>query len=247
MGIAPLRAQVPILRADTVRVVRSSADTVKTRDNGQSVTVKGIQYESADAAAALLGQKPLPLFAGVSVMVDLCGLVMATATPYGQYEAAARVNLRGRWFPIIELGIGSSDHTNETTNLHYKIHSPYYRMGFDYNVAKNPRALGRIFVGMRYGFSNYKYDVDGPAVFDPVYGTSYPFSFQGVKGNSHWCEAVFGLEAKVWGILHLGWSVRYRKRIHTKGTALDNPWYIPGYGKHDDHALGGTFNVIFDI
>lgn len=224
--------------------VQQQTDTVKTK----VVAVKGVQYASPEeAAAALLAQKRLPLFAGASVSADLCGAVMAACTPYGQYEAAARLNLRGRFFPVFEMGMGVSNHTNETTNLHYKVHSPYYRVGMDYNVAKNPRALGRIMVGVRYGFTTYKFDVDGPDHYDGVYGTLVPFSYTGVRGTNHWGEAVFGLEAKVWGFVHLGWTFRYRIRFYHKDTQVGNAWYVPGYGKEDSHALGGTFNVIFDI
>lgn len=210
--------------------------------------VRGVQYASAEeAAAALAAQKDIPFFAGVSVSADVAGAVMAAFTPYGQYEAAARLNLRGCFFPIVELGIGVSDHTNETTNIHYKVHSPYYRVGMDYNVMKDRRSGNRVFVGLRYGFTTFKYDVDAPDIYDPVYDTSFPFLYSGLKGTNHWAEAVFGIEARVWGILHLGWSVRYKLRFYNKQSVIGNPWYVPGFGKNDTHALGGTFNVIFDI
>lgn len=226
------------------KVPQQATDTTKTAVG----TVKGVQYASPqEAAAALLAQKRLPLLAGVSVSADLCGAVMATCTPYGQYEAAARLNLRGRFFPVFEMGVGVSNHTSETTDLHYKVHAPYYRVGLDYNVAKNARALGRIMVGVRYGFTSYKFDVDGPDCTDGVYGTLVPFSYKGVRGTNHWGEAVFGLESKVWGIVHVGWTFRYRVRFYRKDTQVGNAWYVPGYGKEDTHALGGTFNVIFDI
>ncbi len=246
-SLLPCLAQEPQLRNDSAKVVKTK-DNKSQKQKSSAPKIQGVQYNSPEeAAAALAAQKPMPLFAGVSVSADVCGAVMAACTPYGQYEAAARLNFKGRYFPIFEIGIGSSNHTNETTNLHYKINSPYYRLGLDYNVAKNVRALGRIYVGVRYGFSNYKFDVDGPDRVDPVYGTSSTFQFKGVNGKTHWGEAVFGLEARVWGMLHLGWSFRYRVRIYNKKTAVDNAWYIPGYGKNDSHALGGTFNVIFDI
>lgn len=221
--------------------------TINKQTTKQTPIKEGKYTSVEEAAAALARQKRLPLFAGVSVSADICGMVMATCTPYGQYEASARLNMRGRYFPIVEVGMGVSDHTNDNTNLHYKVHSPYWRVGMDYNLAKNPRSMGRIFVGARYAFSTYKYDVDGPNMVDPIYGTITPFSYTGVRGTNHWVEAVAGLEARVWGILHLGWSLRYRMRLYNKRTTVDNPWYVPGYGKNDTHALGGTFNVIFDI
>ena len=228
------------------RINEEKRDT--TTHTTPSAPIRGVQYSSPEeAAAALAAQKKMPLFAGVSVSADVCGAIMAACTPYGQYEAAARLNLRGRYFPIFEIGIGTSNHTNETTSLHYRVHSPYYRIGMDYNVAKNVRGAGRIFVGLRYAFSSYKFDVDGPTSTDPIYGGNIPFNYQGVRGTNHWGEAVFGLEARVWSILHLGWSFRYRMRLYNKKTSIDNSWYVPGYGKNDTHALGGTFNIIFDI
>ena len=237
------------LLAQPHREVAITKDTtIVKNDKRQTTAIRGVQYTSPDeAAAALAAQKRLPFLAGVSVSADVCGMVMAACTPYGQYEAAARLNLRGRYFPIVELGIGTSNHTNETSNLHYKVHSPYYRVGMDYNVAKNARSMGRIFVGVRYGFSSYKYDVDGPNMIDPVYGTITPFCYTGVRGINHWGEFVAGLETRVWGMLHWGWSIRYKMRIYNKRTLVDNAWYVPGFGKNDTHALGGTFNVIFDI
>ena len=226
-------------------------DTARTAPNSAPVAqqhVRGVQYSSPEeAAAALEAQKRLPLFAGISVSADVAGAVMATFTPYGQYEAAARINLRGRYFPTFEMGMGHSDHTDETTEIHYKVNSPYFRVGMDYNVAKDLRSGNRIFVGARYGFTSFKYDMDGPDLTDPIYGGQQPFRFTGIRGTNHWGEIVAGLEAKVWGILHLGWTVRYRMRLYNQEAPTGSPWYVPGYGKNDTHALGGTFLVIFDI
>ena len=227
---------------------RVEPDSVRREQTASSSQVRGVQYESREAAAAaLLAQQELPLFAGVSVSTDLAGIVMAAFTPYGQYEAAARINLKGRFFPLVEIGVGSSNHTNETTNNHYKVNAPYYKIGMDYNVLKNRRSGNRIFIGARYGFTSFRYDVDGPDLKDPIYGTIQPFHYEGLKGTNHWAEAVFGLEAKVWGILRLGWSLRYRLHIYNKKSAIGSPWYVPGFGKNDGHAIGGTFNVVFEL
>lgn len=214
----------------------------------ESSQVRGVQYSSPEEAAAALALKArLPLIAGFSVMLDGCGAFMAAFTPYGQYEAAARLNMRGKFFPIFELGMGVSNHTDETTDLHYKVHSPYYRIGLDYNFCKNVRSGNRLFAGVRYAFTTYKYDLSGPDITDNIYGGSLPYHFEGLRGTNHWAEVIFGLETKVWGILHLGWSIRYKLRLYNKKNSLGNAWYVPGYGKNDTHALGGTFNLIFDI
>ena len=77
--VSAVQAQVAAQQPDTVRRER----------------VRGVQYASPEeAAAALAAEKRVPLWAGVSVSADLCGALMAACTPYGQYEAAARLNLR---------------------------------------------------------------------------------------------------------------------------------------------------------
>lgn len=247
-SFVPLLAISSLLPLPSFAQKQNTYTAADSTHNTRPERVKGVQFASREeAATALLAAKQMPLMAGISVSVDVAGAVMALATPYGQYEAAARLNMKGRFFPTVEVGWGTSDHTNETSELHYKVNAPYFRLGMDYNVAKDVQSGNRIFVGLRYAFTSFKYDIDGPDIIDPVYGTITPFHFTGVKGGTQWAEVVAGLEAKVWGPLHLGWSVRYRMRLHNRRTDLDNAWYIPGYGKNDTHALGGTFNVIFDI
>lgn len=221
---------------------RQAADTVR------QARVRGVQYASPqEAAAALAAAERLPFWAGGSVSVNLAGAALALYSPYGEYEAAGRLNLRGRFFPTFEAGIGVSDHQNETTEIHYKTRAPFFRLGVDYNVAKNVRDAGRIFVGARYGFSTFNYDLSAPDVPDLNYGTSHPFVYHDLKGTNHWGEILFGLEAKVWGMVRLGWSVRYRMRFYNKTSVVGSPWYVPGYGKNDTHSMGATFNLILDI
>ena len=55
----------------------------------------------------------VPLFNGFAVSVDLVGPVQMLIGDYGQYEAALRINLKDRYFPIVEAGIGKADHTND--------------------------------------------------------------------------------------------------------------------------------------
>ena len=188
-----------------------------------------------------------PTLAGMSLGFDACGAVMAAFTPYGQIEGQFRVNIKNRFFPIVEAGLGISDHTGEESNLHYKTHSPYFRIGCDYNFLKDLRSGNRIFGGVRYGFSPFKYDLSGPSLHDAVYDIDVPFNYTGITSTAHWVEVVAGVEAKLWKIFHVGWSVRYKFRISEKNNPTGHAWYIPGYGQSSGSTLGGTFNIIFDI
>lgn len=237
LSVSPALAGTEVGAGDKA-VPQFATDSVTT-SSGQ---VRGIQF-----VAGRLQKQRLPLLAGISVSGDVAGAVMAVVSPFGQYEAACRFNLRGTFFPIVEAGWGLSDHTDDTTDLHYKTGAPYFRIGCDYNFANDKRSGNRILGGLRYGFSAFDYDVDGPDIIDPIWGTATPFSVSGLSGAAQWMEAVFGLEAKVAGIVHLGWSLRYRVRLYNKTSAVGSPWYVPGYGRNGGHTVSGTFNIIFDL
>ncbi len=205
----------------------------------------------AQQSARLLAGAPkdsIPLFCGVSVSADLIGVGMKLMNAdYAQMEVAARVNLKDKYMPIVEVGYGTSDYTGEETGNTFRTSAPYFRVGMDYNFTKRKRTGNRVFGGLRYGFSSFTYDLLSPGFGDPVWGVGRPLSLEGLDGRMHWAEAVFGLEARIWSFFKLGWSLRYKMRINQTHAAVGQPWYVPGFGKNDSSCLGGTFNIIFEI
>lgn len=189
----------------------------------------------------------VPLFCGFAVSADLVGPVQMLIGDYGQYEAALRINLKDRYFPIVELGIGKADHDDDVTNIKYKTSAPYFKIGADFNLLKNKHDVYRLYAGARYAFTSYKYDLSHPGMKDPVWGNTAPYEAEGVKCSCQWLEAVIGVDAKMFGPVHLGWSLRYRSRLSHDDGALGNSWYVPGFGKSGGSNIGGTFNVIIDI
>lgn len=188
----------------------------------------------------------IPFFRGMAVSLDLVGIGQMTLGDYGQYEAAARVNLRDKYFPVIEIGMGKADTYDVNSSLSYKTSAPYARVGIDFNVMKNKHDINRIYVGGRYAFTSFKYDVSGATVKDPVWGDDVDYNYTDNSANCHWLEFVAGIDAKIWGMFRLGWSVRYKHKLITKDPEIGKPWYIPGYGREGDR-LGATFNIIFEL
>ena len=189
----------------------------------------------------------IPLLRGVAVSVDAVGLAQKAFSDYGQYEASLRINLKDKYFPVVELGYGSADANDPTTNLSYKTSAPYGRIGVDFNIAKNKHDDYRIYAGLRYAMTYYKFDVIGHGVKDPVWGDDVKYEAHDVKANYHWLEGVFGVDAKIAGPLRLGWSVRYRRRVASGNGDIGNTWYVPGYGKQGSSRIGGSFNIIFEL
>lgn len=204
--------------------------------------------KDATADKKLTAQKDtVAFFRGVAVSADVVGLAQLAFSDYGQYEAALRINLKDRYFPVFELGYGTADSDNPTTNLKYKTSAPYWRVGMDFNIAKNKHDAYRVYAGARYAMTYYKFDVVGNGLKYPVWGDDVDYNVKGMKAYYHWMEAVFGVDAKIAGPLRLGWSVRYRRRITHDDGNIGKTWYVPGYGKQGGSRLGGTFNIIFEI
>ena len=195
-----------------------------------------------------LQKDSVPLFRGFAVSFDLVGFASMQLSDHGEYEGAFRVNIHDEWFPIVEIGYGKANHeTDEVTRISYQTQAPYFRIGIDKNLLKDKHGPYRLYGGLRYAFTSYKVDLDCQDLVDPVWNRRADFGVKDEQCNYHWLEAVLGVDAKIFGPLHLGWSVRYKRRIAHKDGVMGRTWYVPGYGLEEDTRLGGTFNVIIDI
>lgn len=190
----------------------------------------------------------VPFFQGVAVSVDLAGAAQLQLSDYGQLEAALRVNLHNQYFPTFEVGLGKASHEDDqVTGISYRTKAPYFRLGADVNLLKKKHTGNRIFAGVRYACTYYKVDMDRQNFPDPVWKWDTGFGVRDEKCNQHWAEVLLGIDAKVAGPLHLGWSVRYRKRLFHDDGQQEKTWYVPGYGIQESTRLGYTFNLTIDI
>ena len=190
----------------------------------------------------------IPLFRGFSVSFDVVGAAMLAFSDHGEIGGALRINLHDQWFPVFEAGIGRANHENdEVTGITYKTSAPYFRIGMDWNILRNKHQSNRLYAGFRYAFTSYKVDVIRDELPDPVWQSKAGFGVEGLACSMHWAEIVVGIDARIYGPFHLGWDVRYRRRLVHKEGDLGNTWYVPGFGINDQDKLAANFNVIIDI
>ena len=204
------------------------------------------------ACLSLQAQEPqqkekAPLLSGVAVSADVVGFAMkAVGAKFANMEVGARLNLLDKYFPVAELGIGDCHREGAETGNTFSTTSPYMRFGLDYNFNKKHNG-NRLFGIVRYGFSSFKYDVGNESFTDPIYGTTGPLVINGEKATGQWLELGAGVETKLWKFIRIGWSMRYKFRVSLKCPDGGEPYFIPGYGKNDTNAFGGTMNLIFDV
>lgn len=161
-------------------------------------------------------------------------------------EVNVRVNLKKKFIPTVEIGFGQTD-TWSDTGIPYKSAAPYFRVGADYNVVKE-----YLYVGLRYGFSSFKYDISSTPFSDPIYGGSManpglidgiwggsvPYHYNGLKSNmqglSWWPESMF----KSIKSFYMGWTLRFKFKTAGSISEHGNPWYVPGFGEYDSTNIG---------
>lgn len=206
-------------------------------------TVRPTQY-----VREALGQKELEWFQGFTVSADIFGPAIYAFSDYGSVEGSLRLNLKNTYFPVFEMGYGKCQTTDDDTHITYKTVAPFFRAGVDINLLKNKWQDNRLYVGARYGFSTFNYDMSGPDMTDPIWHGTSPFRYEGMKSDTHWAEIVFGVQVKIWSKFHMGWSVRYKKTLKTGQSVYAKPYYVPGYGTTvGESCWGGTYNLIFDL
>jgi hypothetical protein len=237
------RISISILRRVACSLLLLLAVTATAQGTGQQRLSKDEQLKLRMKAI----DDSIPLWRGIQVKADLMGVIQRGVSSTGQYEAGVRVNLKDKYFPVVEIGLGQADETNISTNTHYTTSAPYGKIGMDFNILKNRHDIYRLYAGVRYAFTSFKFDIDRPDVTDPVWGDEVPFSLHDVKAQYHWMEIVFGTEAKIVGPVSLGWSFRYRRRIAHNDGDYGYPWYVPGFGKQGSSRMWGSFEIMVNI
>lgn len=187
-----------------------------------------------------------PLFGGAAIYVDAVGPIMkAFGSAGSNMEAGVRFNLREKFFPVAEIGIGTCDRDGAENTNHFHTTAPFIRVGMDYNINKKING-NRFFAGGRYGWSSFKFDFTNDQLIDPVWNTLSPLRVNGQSSTYHWIELVIGLETKLWRFIRLGYTARMKFTVAQSGTDLGEPYYIPGFGRNGQ-PFGGTFYVAFDV
>ena len=209
---------------------RLSAQNIKTLKNGE--------------------KEEKPFFQGIMVGVDVFGFLnQALGSDARTTEVSIEANLQNRFLPIVEIGYGGMDMTDDETDIHFKTSGPFFRVGMNYNVFyQKPDLPGGLTVGLRYGFSSFTYDMLSPDLVDPNWNhTHVPVNYTDVKSNVGWLEAVVGMRANVFKDFYLGLNVRYRSRLSMTKNENSEPYYIPGYGRGKPNNFGITYSLIYKL
>lgn len=221
----------------------------KTRHVKRKLLIFLTAFSAIAATAQTTEETPdnkVPFLESISVGIDLMGPIRRAMSDRGEYQATVQAHIKGLFLPTVEVGYGTADRYDADTYTSYKTKAPFGRIGCDFNILKNRHDDYRLTVGMRYGITSFDYDTTAPVLEEtpPTGGETEPSEDTPAPANNvikdyqttsekctlQWVEIVFGADAKVWGPLHMGWSLRYRRKLSCSDYT-NIPLYAPGYGR----------------
>lgn len=177
---------------------------------------------------------------GIRVGTDLMAFVRgATTSSFTGWEVSADVDVH-RYFVVAEYGYWERNYSSPDQ---YHNDGNYYRVGIDVNFLKNDPVKNAFFIGARYGHSTFSEHLV-IATTDPVWGT-VTSDESNVNINGTWYELTTGLKVKMWKVIWLGYTARFKFGLKTNETGLLVPHDVPGYGDTDKETTWGFNYQIF--
>ena len=235
---------------DVKQTIDQSRLVTTTDANGNTVTVDtvtGLEYVDS----TLLKAPPkmiYPLLHEVIVGVNIWDPVMrALGQKYGLGDVWGEVSLHNRYFPYFAVGVSDIDITPIAKNYTFRSPvAPYFKIGASYNMFYNSNPDYRLQMGLRYGFSAYKWSVINATVDEGYWNDPSVYSLDNLSHSAGYLEITFGLKVKIAGNFSAGWTLIYHSVLHESKSEYGEPMYIPGYGKRKG-AITGNFSIMYTI
>lgn len=133
-------------------------------------------------------RSPYPLINGFSVGVNFGDAILSLiGQNHYSYDVSAMLSFHNWFFPVIEAGVGWGDHTESGDLYRVKAKPSFYaKVGINYNFLYKSNPDYMAYIGLRFGFSNHKWDVTDikPSSGDDDSGSSDNPDSGGGSGDS---------------------------------------------------------------
>lgn len=259
MSASAQRRITPVTPADpgskpSVTDVKTKIDPsrlVTTTDaNGNTITVDTVTGQEYVDSTLLKAPPKMeyPLLHEVIAGVNVWDPIMrALGQKYGLGDVWGEVSLHNRYFPFFAVGFGSCNDTPVDKNYTFKTPlAPYFKIGASYNFFYNSNPDYKLLMGLRYGFSTYKWSVLDVTVDEGYWQDPTHYSLDNLSHTAGYLEVTFGIKVKIAGPISAGWTLVYHSVLHESKSPYGKPMYIPGYGKRNG-AFTANFSVMYTL
>ncbi|MEO0555727.1 MAG: DUF6048 family protein [Bacteroidota bacterium] len=161
----------------------------------------------------------------------------ASNTDLSEYTFTADIDFN-RFIFNVEFGTYDRSFDDRAGSL-YSVSGTYFRIGPDINFLKRDPDKSVLFFGLRYGWTQLDDEltyINTGSVF-----TNEERSISNSSLTTNWGELVTGLKVKIWKVLWLGYTARFRFGADNFERNELIPHYIPGYGRADK-TVSWAFN-----
>ncbi len=188
-----------------------------------------------------------PLWQSVSVGVNVFdGVMMLTGQKYASMDVWAMLSLHNWILPVAEFGIGFANNKPEDGNYRYKGKPSFYgKLGVNYNFLYKSNPDYQVHLGLRAGYTYFRYDITDITINSDYWGQSNNFSILNQKAHAFYGELLGGIKVKIWKNFSMGWDARFRFKFKNTNGKNSKPWFIPGYGTST--PLSASFSLIYTI
>jgi hypothetical protein len=178
---------------------------------------------------------------GIRLATDLLGPIKSKVqSSFTGWEVNADVDFY-RYYVTVDYG--SWGRSYQTDSASYSNNGKYWRIGTDINFLLKDPERNMFFLGFRYGHSTFSENLHVIAV-DPVWGT-LDKKYVNPNVTSRWLELTTGIRVKIWQMIWMGYTARYKFGLKNHGDDAMLPHDVPGYGRTDKNSYWGFNYQIF--
>jgi hypothetical protein len=187
---------------------------------------------------------------GIRIGYDISRIALLYLEPERKaFEVSADFEVKLNYYLTVEYGQQQVDLNKPI--YHYASDGNYFRVGFDYNYARNKKNVSQyemVFGGIRFGHSGYRQDASLLVLPENYWGTGTvgPLPLENLTAN--WFEITVGIRGEIFKNFFIGWSFRGKIMLWQKKDVNMNAYNIPGFGAGNKKSnLGFNYYVYYRI
>ena len=201
----------------------------------------GVSAQQAAKTDTTKQKKTSYLPTGIRFGTDVLSLVRnGYDKTFSGWEMNADADL-GRYFAAVDYGYWAR--TFHGTAEDYSNHGTYFRIGVDVNFLTKDPEKNMFFIGGRYGRSVFSERLNvskTDSLWGPLTRTS-----TNSNTNGHWLELTTGIRVKMWKMIWLGYTARFKFGLGTNESGEMLPSDVPGFGRTDKETTWGFNYQVF--
>lgn len=172
---------------------------------------------------------------GIRFGTDVISLAKTRAqSNFHGWEVNGEVDF-DRYF--LELEYGTWGRNLGSDSARYANDGTFWRAGIDVNFLTQDPDRNVFFLGARYGHSVFSENMSLISA-DPVWGVLSD-DFQQSDVHAWWLELTTGLRVKIWKVIWLGYTGRFKFALKMDETSDMLPYDVPGFGRTDKETTWG--------